>query len=57
MSDFMDKAKAAAEGLKDSEALKKAEQIAEDKAAEGGTVGSIADKVDDAIDQVQGTKD
>lgn len=57
MSDFMDKAKAAVGDIKDSDALKKVEDIAERKAAEEGTVGSIADKVDDAIDQVQGTKD
>ena len=31
--------------------------MAEEKAAEGGTLGSIADKADDAIDSVQGTKD
>jgi hypothetical protein len=57
MSDFMDKAKDALAGAKDSEALKKAEELAEDKAAEGGTIGGLADKADDAIDQVQGTKD
>jgi hypothetical protein len=57
MSDFMDKAKEAASGLKDSPLLDTAEDIAEDKATEGGTIGNIADKADDAIDQIQGTKD
>jgi hypothetical protein len=57
MSDFMNKAKGALDGLKDSEALEKVEDVVEDKAAEGGTLGSIADKADDAIDQIQGTKD
>src|SRR4051812_7585986 len=37
--------------------LDKAEDIAEDKAEEGGTLGGIADKADDVIDQIQGTKD
>jgi hypothetical protein len=50
VSDAVDK-------VKDSGLLDKAEDIAEDKAAEGGTVGAIADKADDAIDQIQGTKD
>ncbi len=40
-----------------SDIAKKAEDAVEDKAAEGGTLGSIADKADDAIDSVQGTKD
>ena len=61
MSDFIDKAKEAVsdvtDKVKDSDALKTAEDMVEDKAAEGGTLGSIADKADDAIDQVQGTKD
>ena len=53
----MDKAKDALGGLKDNPLLDKGEDLAESKAAEGGTVGSIADKADDAIDQIQGTKD
>ena len=53
----MDKAKKAASELKDSPLLDKAEDLAEDKATEGGTIGNIADKADDAIDQIQGTKD
>lgn len=57
MSDFLDKAKDAVGGLKDNPLLDKAEDIAEDKAVEGGTIGSIADKADDVIDQIQGTKD
>jgi hypothetical protein len=61
VSDFMNKAKDtvsdAVDKVKDSGLLDKAEDIAEDKAAEGGTVGAIADKADDAIDQIQGTKD
>lgn len=50
MSDAVDK-------VKDSDLLKKAEDMVEDKAAEGGTLGSLAEKADDAIDSVQGTKD
>ena len=61
MSDFLDKAKDAlgdaTDKLKDSGLLDKAEDIAEDKAQEGGTIGTVADKADDAIDQIQGTKD
>ena len=57
MSDFLNKAKDAVSGLKDNPLLDKAEDIAEDKAAEGGTIGAVADKADDAIDQIQGTKD
>jgi hypothetical protein len=57
MSDFMDKAKDALGDLKDNPLLDKAEDIAEDKAAEGGTIGTVADKADDVIDQIQGTKD
>jgi len=57
MSDFLNKAKDALGDLKDNPLLDKAEDIAEDKAAEGGTIGAIADKADDAIDQIQGTKD
>ena len=53
----MNKAKDALGDLKGNPLLDKAEDIAEDKAAEGGTVGAIADKADDAIDQIQGTKD
>ncbi len=53
----MDKAKDAMGQAKDSEALNKAEDVAEKKATEGGTVGGLADKADDAIDTVQGTKD
>ena len=34
-----------------------AEDAVEDKAAEGGTLGKIADTADDAIDHVQGAKD
>jgi hypothetical protein len=64
MSDFMDKAKDmagnAADKTKDlanSAAGKKVEDQAEAQAAKGGTLGSLADKADDAIDEVQGTKD
>ena len=53
----MNKAKDAVGDLKNSPLLDKAEDIAEDKAQDGGTVGSLADKADDVIDQVQGTKD
>jgi hypothetical protein len=57
MSDFMDKAKAALGDAKNNPLLDKAEDIAESKAKEGGTVGGVADKADDAIDRIQGTKD
>jgi hypothetical protein len=61
MSDFIDKAKEtvsdAVDSVADSSVVKKAEDMVEEKAEEGGTVGSIADKADDAIDSVQGTKD
>jgi hypothetical protein len=57
MSDFMDKAKDALGDLKDNPLLDKAEDVAEDKAAEGGTIGTVADKADDVIDKIQGTKD
>ena len=57
MSDFLNKAKDAVSGLKDNPLLDKAEDIAEDKADDGGTIGTIADKADDVIDQIQGTKD
>ena len=57
MSDFLNKATDALGGLKDNPLLDKAEDIAEDKADDGGTIGGIADKADDAIDQIQGTKD
>ena len=57
MSDFLNKATDALGGLKDNPLLDKAEDIAEDKADDGGTIGAIADKADDAIDQIQGTKD
>ena len=57
MSDFMDKAKGALGDLNNNPLLDKAEDIAEDKAHEGGTIGTVADKADDAIDQIQGTKD
>ncbi|MEO8425373.1 MAG: hypothetical protein ABI595_15865 [Actinomycetota bacterium] len=61
MSDFLNKAKDAfgdaPDKIKDSGLLDKAEEIAEDKAAAGGTIGTIADKADDVIDQIQGTKD
>jgi hypothetical protein len=61
MSDFMDKAKDAAgdvvDKVKDSDLLDKAEDVAEGQAEKGGTLGSVADKADDAIDQIQGTKD
>jgi hypothetical protein len=53
----MDKATDALGGLKDNPLLDKAEDLAEAKTAEGGTVGAIADNADDVIDQVQGTKD
>lgn len=57
MSDFLNKAKDALGGLKDNPLLDKTEDLAEDKAAEGGTIGAIAANADDAIDQIQGTKD
>jgi hypothetical protein len=57
MSDFMDKAKDALGSLKNNPLLDKAEDIAESKADLGGTIGAIADKADDVIDQIQGTKD
>jgi hypothetical protein len=61
MSDFLDKAKDVAgdalDKVKDSGMLDKAEDIAEDKADDGGLIGTIADKADDAIDMIQGTKD
>ena len=53
----MDKAKGALGDLKNNPLFDKAEDIAENKAAEGGTTGGLADKADDAIDQIQGTKD
>ena len=57
VSDFLNKANDALSGLKDNPLLEKAEDLAEDKAVEGGTIGAIADKADDVIDQIQGTKD
>ena len=61
MSDFLNKAKDAlgdvTDKAKDSGLLDKAEDIAEDHADDAGTVGTIADKTDDVIDQIQGTKD
>ena len=57
VSDFLNKATDALGDLKDNPLFDKAEDIAEDKAADGGTVGAIADKADDVIDQIQGTKD
>jgi hypothetical protein len=61
MSDFTDKAKDMAGDLtgklKDSDALNKVEDAVEGQAEKGGTLGSIADKADDVIDQIQGTKD
>jgi hypothetical protein len=57
MSDFLNKAKDAFGDMKDNPLLEEAEDIAEDKADDGGTIGSIADKADDAVDQIQGTKD
>ena len=57
VSDFLNKATDALGDVKDNPLLDKAEDIAEDKAADGGTVGAIADKADDVIDQIQGTKD
>jgi hypothetical protein len=61
VSDFIEKAKDsmgdAMDKVEDSGLLDKAEDIAEDKAAEGGTIGTVADKADDVIDQIQGTKD
>jgi len=57
VSDFLNKANDALGGLKDNPLLDKAEDLAEDKAVEGGTIGSMADKADDVIDQIQGTKD
>jgi hypothetical protein len=61
VSDFMDKAKQAGEDSADkvtgSEPVTKAEDMAQDKAAEGGPLGTAADKADDAIDKAQGTQD
>lgn len=57
MSDFLNKANAAVGDLKDNPLLDKVEDTAEENATEGGTIGAIADKADDAIDQIQGTKD
>ncbi|MFT3852095.1 MAG: hypothetical protein QM733_05070 [Ilumatobacteraceae bacterium] len=57
MSDFLNKAKDALGDIKDNPLLDKAEDIVEAKAKEGGTIGAIADKADDVIDQIQGTKD
>ena len=57
MSDFLNKAKDALGDVKDNPLLDKADDIAEDKAAEGGTIGAVADQADDVIDQIQGTKD
>jgi hypothetical protein len=57
VSDFMNKATDALGGLKDNPLLDEAEDLAEDKAVDGGTIGTIADKADDVIDQIQGTKD
>jgi uncharacterized protein YjbJ (UPF0337 family) len=56
-SDFLSKAKDALGNVTDNALLEQAEDVAEDKADDGGTIGSIADKADDAIDQIQGTKD
>jgi len=36
--------------------LDKAEDISESQADDGGTMGSMVDKADDVIDQIQGTK-
>lgn len=61
MSDFLNKAKDTLGDLtdkaKDSGLLDKAEDIAESQAEKGGTLGAVADKADDVIDQIQGTKD
>ena len=43
--------------LKNKPPLDKAEHIAGDEAADDGTIGGFADNADDAVDQVQGTKD
>ena len=57
MSDFLNKATDALGDLKDNPLLDKVEDVAEDKAADGGVIGATADKADDVIDQIQGTKD
>ena len=57
MSDFLNKAKDALDDVKDNPLLDKAEDLAEDHANDGGTIGTVADKADDVIDQIQGTKD
>lgn len=57
MSDFLDKARDAVGDLLDNPLLDKAEDSAESQADDGGTMGSIADRADDVIDQIQGTKD
>ena len=57
MSDFLNKARDAASSLGDNPLLDQAEAIAEGKASEGGTIGSVAEHADDVIDQIQGTKD
>ena len=53
----MNKATDALGGLKDNPLLDKAEDLAEAESADGGTIGAIADNADNAIDQIQGTKD
>ena len=57
MSDFLNKARDALGGVNDNPLLDSAEDLAEDQAGGGGTLGAVADKADDAIDQIQGTKD
>ncbi len=61
MSDFINKAKDTVgdvvDKAKDSGALDKVEDVVEDQAEKGGTLGAVADKADDAIDGIQGTKD
>jgi hypothetical protein len=55
--DITDDAKGFVDQAKDSDALRKVEDHVEAQAEKGGALGGIADKADDAIDKVQGTKD
>ena len=57
MSDFLNKATDVLGGLNDNPLLDSAEDVAEDQAGNGGTLGAVADKADDVIDQIQGTKE
>jgi hypothetical protein len=56
VSDFLNKAREAVGGVPHDPLLDRTDDVVED-GAEGGTNGAIADQADDAIDQIQGTKD